>query len=274
MSAVDNQLKPAIQSLKTEIMDNLDTKQQQLNKLQEMQLENKELGITNKVAQEKILDTQDKMMEMLQSIIQKQKSTPQQLNIVTHDDLKTLRTEIKEISQTAQLKTSDNFSKQFKKEGTEWKTDIARQLNEHKEQLMQSTSDNIQQLQDTIILQIKKDLAKINDNYITLEGTVNTLTNKQSNDRDQSKSSSSESSRSRSRSPQVPKMTIFDGIKSTSWESFIYQFDRTANRRKWSNRKKISRLLDCLKDTALEYARKVNKDDDYDSLKKKIEKKI
>ncbi|CAC5415620.1 unnamed protein product [Mytilus coruscus] len=271
MSAVDNQLKPAIQSLKTEIMDNLDTKQQQLNKLQEMQLENKELGITNKVAQEKILDTQDKMMEMLQSIIQKQKSTPQQLNIVTHDNLKTLRTEIKEISQTAQLKTSDNFSKQFKKEGTEWKTDIARQLNEHKEQLMQSTSDKIQQLQDTSILQINKDLAKINDNYITLEDldrrTKPRVT--ESNDRDQPNSSSSESS-----SPQVPKMTIFDGIKSTSWESFIYQFDRTATRRRWSNRRKIGRLLDCLKDTALEYARKVNKDDDYESLKKKIKKKI
>lgn len=65
-------------------------------------------------------------------------------------------------------------------------------------------------------------------------------------------------------------MTIFDGIESTSWESFIYQFDRTATRRGWSNRRKIGRFIDCLKDTALEYARKVNKDDEYASLKIKL----
>ncbi|CAC5424247.1 unnamed protein product [Mytilus coruscus] len=69
-------------------------------------------------------------------------------------------------------------------------------------------------------------------------------------------------------------MTIFDEIKSTSWESFIYQSDRTATRRRWSNRRKIGRLLDCLKDTALEYARKVNKDDDYESLKKKLKRRF
>ena len=84
----------------------------------------------------------------------------------------------------------------------------------------------------------------------------------------QSENSSSDSSRCRSKSPQHPKMSTFDGTGKPSWESFIYQFERTANRRHWRNRRKTGRLLDCLKDIALEYARKVNKDDDYDSLRK------
>ena len=90
----------------------------------------------------------------------------------------------------------------------------------------------------------------------------------------QSGSSSSDSSRCRSKSPQHPKMSTFDGIGKPSWESFIYQFERTANRRHWRNRRKTGRLLDCLKDIALEYARKVNKDDDYDSLRKKMERRF
>jgi NTP pyrophosphatase (non-canonical NTP hydrolase) len=65
-------------------------------------------------------------------------------------------------------------------------------------------------------------------------------------------------------------MSTFDGTGKPSWESFIYQFERTANRRHWRNRRKTGRLLDCLKDIALECARKVNKDDDYDSLRMKI----
>jgi hypothetical protein len=54
----------------------------------------------------------------------------------------------------------------------------------------------------------------------------------------------------------------------------IYQFERTVNRRHWRNRRKTGRLLDCLKDIALECARKVNKDDDYDSLRKKMVMRI
>ena len=90
----------------------------------------------------------------------------------------------------------------------------------------------------------------------------------------QSGSSSSDSSRCRSKSPQHPKMSTFDGTGKPSWESFIYQFERTANRRHQRNRRKTGRLLDCLKDIAIEYARKVNKDDDYDSLRKKMKRRF
>ena len=77
-----------------------------------------------------------------------------------------------------------------------------------------------------------------------------------SSDGQQSESSSSDSSRGRSKSPQHPKMSTFDGTGKPSWESFVYQFERTVNRRHWRNRRKTGRLLDCLKYIALEYARK------------------
>ena len=95
-----------------------------------------------------------------------------------------------------------------------------------------------------------------------------------SSDGQQSVSSSSDSSRGRSKSPQHPKISTFDGTGKPSWESFIYQFERTANRRHWRNKRKTGRLLDCLKDIALEYARKVNKNDDYDSLRKKMKRRF
>ncbi|CAC5414673.1 unnamed protein product [Mytilus coruscus] len=44
--------------------------------------------------------------------------------------------------------------------------------------------------------------------------------------------------RDRSRSPRLPKMQIFNGRGSMTWEAFIYQFERTAGRRQWENRKK------------------------------------
>ena len=95
-----------------------------------------------------------------------------------------------------------------------------------------------------------------------------------SSDGQQSGSSSSDSSRCHSKSPQHPKMSTFDGTGKPSWESFIYHFERTANRRHWRNKRKTGRLLYCLKDIALEYARKVNKDDDYDSLRKKMKRRF
>ncbi|CAC5356423.1 unnamed protein product [Mytilus coruscus] len=58
--------------------------------------------------------------------------------------------------------------------------------------------------------------------------------------------------RDRRRSPQLPKMQIFNGRGSITWEEFIYQFERTAGRRQWENRKKVCRLLDCLADVALD----------------------
>ncbi|CAC5363460.1 unnamed protein product [Mytilus coruscus] len=77
--------------------------------------------------------------------------------------------------------------------------------------------------------------------------------------------------RDRNRSPQLPKMQIFNGRGSITWEAFIYQFERTAGRRQWENRKKVCRLLDCLADVVLEYARsKVNTDDDSKALRKAL----
>ena len=64
--------------------------------------------------------------------------------------------------------------------------------------------------------------------------------------------------RDRSRSPQPPKMPVFTGKGGLSWEGFIYQFERTANRRDWEDKKKICRFLDCLSEVALEYARRAH----------------
>jgi hypothetical protein len=55
----------------------------------------------------------------------------------------------------------------------------------------------------------------------------------------QSGSISSDSSSGRSESPQHPEMSTFDGTGKPSCESFIYQFERTANRRHWRNIKKL-----------------------------------
>ena len=62
--------------------------------------------------------------------------------------------------------------------------------------------------------------------------------------------------RQRSKSPTRPKMPTFSG-KENNWESFIYQFDRIAERQGWSNAKKGSRLVDSLSDRALEYTVKL-----------------
>ncbi|CAC5422338.1 unnamed protein product [Mytilus coruscus] len=58
------------------------------------------------------------------------------------------------------------------------KKDIARQVNDHREQIMQSISSKIQQLEDTSIVQINKDRVKINDNYIKLKDKVKTVITK------------------------------------------------------------------------------------------------
>lgn len=64
-------------------------------------------------------------------------------------------------------------------------------------------------------------------------------------------------------------MVTFSGSGIPSWESFIFQFERVANRRGWRSRKKIERLLDSLTDNALEYTRKLDIED-YHTLKKKL----
>ncbi|CAC5400241.1 unnamed protein product [Mytilus coruscus] len=56
--------------------------------------------------------------------------------------------------------------------------------------------------------------------------------------------------RNRSRSPQLPIMQIFNGRGSMTWVAFIYQFERTASRRQWENRKQVCSLVDCMVDIA------------------------
>lgn len=93
-------------------------------------------------------------------------------------------------------------------------------------------------------------------------------------DREYSRWQENSGARDRSRSPQLPKMQVFTGRGFLTWEAFIYQFERTAGRRQWENRKKVCRLLDCLADVALEYARKVNIDDDYKALRKALKQRF
>jgi hypothetical protein len=81
-------------------------------------------------------------------------------------------------------------------------------------------------------------------------------------------------SRSRSKSPQLHKPPVFKGTESPNWESFIYQFERIAAHRGWSVHKKTFRLLDCLSDVALEYARRINQNGDYKDLKRQLKQRF
>lgn len=80
--------------------------------------------------------------------------------------------------------------------------------------------------------------------------------------------------RDRSRSPQPPKMPVFTGKSDLSWESFIYQFERTASRRNWDETKKACRLLDCLSDVELEYAHRVSTREGYGTLRKLLKRRF
>ncbi len=91
--------------------------------------------------------------------------------------------------------------------------------------------------------------------------------------RHHSKSSSSSSSphdrhRYRPRSPGMPKMVTFNG--RGNWESFIYQFERTAKRCDWRPSRKQERLLDCLVDQALDYTQKRGTIGEYDELREAL----
>ena len=93
-------------------------------------------------------------------------------------------------------------------------------------------------------------------------------------DREYSRWQENSGARDWSRSPQLPNMQVYSGRGSLTWEAFIYQFERTAGRRQWESRKKVCRLLDCLTDVALEYARKVNMDDDYKTLRRALKQRF
>ena len=79
--------------------------------------------------------------------------------------------------------------------------------------------------------------------------------------------------RDKSRSPQPPKMPIFTGSGTLSWEAFIYQFERTSSRRNWDNDKKLCRFLDCLSEVALEYARRSHPSS-YEELRKYMKRRF
>ncbi|CAC5360377.1 unnamed protein product [Mytilus coruscus] len=225
MPEVDNQLKPAFQSLKQEIMDNLGNKQQQLDKLQEMEFENKELGMTNKVAQEKIIETQTKMMEILQSIrtvvkkiqpensekflevINKWRTTHAPNNLFNEQSGgKTASTPkfnegsfFKDYSAISQF----NMEKE-NKEAKEGEKNISRS-NESR------TTSRGRQRTKKVGNTTSKNSHKSGVRNGSVKRTVKQdSSSSESNDRDYSKSSSSDSSRSRTRSPRIPKMTIFD----------------------------------------------------------------
>ena len=85
--------------------------------------------------------------------------------------------------------------------------------------------------------------------------------------RNDSESSSSD----RSLSPLPPKLQEFSGDPNkTSWSGFIIKFERTALRHKWSEEKKLDRLLGCLTDKALEYAVKSKNNYSYTELKAEL----
>lgn len=86
-----------------------------------------------------------------------------------------------------------------------------------------------------------------------------------------SKRSTSAGSSSRSNSPPPPRLQLFSGDPtSLSWTSFIMKFDRIAQRRGWSDEKKLDRLYYCLTDKALEYASKSENKDNFNSLKQEL----
>ena len=91
------------------------------------------------------------------------------------------------------------------------------------------------------------------------------------NRRRRDKQSAADSDSSLSRSPAPPKMERFSGDPTKlSWTSFMARFVRTAERRGWSERKKMDRLFDCLSEKALEYANR-SKAETYEALRRELD---
>ena len=67
-------------------------------------------------------------------------------------------------------------------------------------------------------------------------------------------------------------MTMYKG--DNSWDSFIFQFKRTAKRYDWSSRKKADRLVDCLGEKALEYVRELHLERDFKGMVKKLTRRF
>ena len=67
-------------------------------------------------------------------------------------------------------------------------------------------------------------------------------------------------------------MTIYKG--DNTWDSFIFQFKRTAKRYDWSSRKKADRLVDCLGGKALEYVSELHLERDFRQMVKKLTRRF
>ena len=78
--------------------------------------------------------------------------------------------------------------------------------------------------------------------------------------------------RRRKRSPLHPKMTVYKG--DNTWDSFIFQFKRTAKRYDWSSKKKADRLVNCLGGKALEYVRDLHVERDFRQMVKKLTRRF
>ena len=62
----------------------------------------------------------------------------------------------------------------------------------------------------------------------------------------------SQKKNSRRKSPNAPHMQLFKGGVN-EWENFIFYFKNMARQYKWKKKKKLQRLLECLRDKAVEY---------------------
>ena len=72
----------------------------------------------------------------------------------------------------------------------------------------------------------------------------------------------------------LPKSLLYTGDGKLTWDNFIFQFERTATNRKWSDKEKFNYFFDCLSDRVLEYTWKIKHDDKYKKLKKKMSERF
>lgn len=68
-------------------------------------------------------------------------------------------------------------------------------------------------------------------------------------------------------------MSTFSGDGKISWDTFITQFERLAERHEWGKRKKSDKLLSCFEGLALEYVCKL-KLDKYRDIKKEMSRRF
>ena len=92
--------------------------------------------------------------------------------------------------------------------------------------------------------------------------TQNNINNSGANDTLVRRSVSSDVGVSGNNHPDEPKprLPIFSGKGTTSWESFWIQFQMLSDRFKWQSRKQAEQLFFCLKDDALTFASELSQD--------------